>query len=246
MSRPAMSRHLRVLRRAGLVAQESAGGRRAGPPRVPPHRAAHPAAGMGGGRRGDVGRPAGSVQGARRAGAPEPPPMTARPSRRPGASDGAGRRPARRGVPGLHRGDRPVVAARPQVPGGRREPRLHPSRATAGRAPLRVVRGAGNRTRVFETGTVTGLGAAVAPARSSGAASTSRRASAPRSRCSSPRARAGRSVTVTHRGWASLRPDHPVRHGHDVPAFIRMMRPVVGRAAQRPCASTLAGRQVLA
>jgi hypothetical protein len=30
-------------------------------------------------------------------------------------------------------------------------------------------------------------------------------------------------VTVTHRGWASLRPDHPVRHGHEVPAFIRMM-----------------------
>ena len=32
----------------------------------------------------------------------------------------------------------------------------------------------------------------------------------------------GTTVTVTHRGWASLRPDHPVRHGHDVPAFIRM------------------------
>ena len=32
----------------------------------------------------------------------------------------------------------------------------------------------------------------------------------------------GTTVTVTHRGWASLRPDHPVRHGNDVPAFIRM------------------------
>ena len=31
MSRPAMSRHLRVLRRAGLVAQEALRGRRAGP-----------------------------------------------------------------------------------------------------------------------------------------------------------------------------------------------------------------------
>jgi len=33
----------------------------------------------------------------------------------------------------------------------------------------------------------------------------------------------GTTVTVTHRGWASLRPDHPVRHGNEVPAFIRMM-----------------------
>lgn len=33
----------------------------------------------------------------------------------------------------------------------------------------------------------------------------------------------GTTVTVIHRGWASLRPDHPVRHGQDVPAFIRMM-----------------------
>lgn len=30
-------------------------------------------------------------------------------------------------------------------------------------------------------------------------------------------------VTVTHRGWAALRPDHPVRHGRDVAAFIREM-----------------------
>lgn len=30
-------------------------------------------------------------------------------------------------------------------------------------------------------------------------------------------------VSVEHRGWAALRPDHPVRHGQEVPAFIRMM-----------------------
>lgn len=30
-------------------------------------------------------------------------------------------------------------------------------------------------------------------------------------------------VTVCHRGWSSIRPDHPVRHGEDVPAFIRVM-----------------------
>jgi uncharacterized protein YndB with AHSA1/START domain len=33
----------------------------------------------------------------------------------------------------------------------------------------------------------------------------------------------GTLVTVHHRGWAILRGDHPVRHGADVPAFIRMM-----------------------
>ena len=33
----------------------------------------------------------------------------------------------------------------------------------------------------------------------------------------------GTLVTVTHRGWAAIRPDHPARHGHDVEAFIRMM-----------------------
>lgn len=33
----------------------------------------------------------------------------------------------------------------------------------------------------------------------------------------------GTLVTVTHRGWASLRPDHPVRHGQEVAAFIRTM-----------------------
>lgn len=33
----------------------------------------------------------------------------------------------------------------------------------------------------------------------------------------------GTLVTVTHRGFAALRPDHPVRHGLDVPAFIRLM-----------------------
>jgi len=33
----------------------------------------------------------------------------------------------------------------------------------------------------------------------------------------------GTLVTVTHRGWASLRSDHPVRHGQEVAAFIRTM-----------------------
>lgn len=30
-------------------------------------------------------------------------------------------------------------------------------------------------------------------------------------------------VSVEHRGWAAIRADHPVRHGEDVPAFVRMM-----------------------
>lgn len=30
-------------------------------------------------------------------------------------------------------------------------------------------------------------------------------------------------VTLTHVGWASLRPDHPVRHGDEAGAFIRRM-----------------------
>lgn len=33
----------------------------------------------------------------------------------------------------------------------------------------------------------------------------------------------GTLVTVTHRGWAAIRPDHPARHGHEVAAFVRMM-----------------------
>ena len=32
----------------------------------------------------------------------------------------------------------------------------------------------------------------------------------------------GTLVTVCHRGWSRIRPDHPVRHGQDVPAFMRM------------------------
>lgn len=32
----------------------------------------------------------------------------------------------------------------------------------------------------------------------------------------------GTLVTVTHRGWSKIRPDHPVRHGQDVGAFLRM------------------------
>ncbi len=30
----------------------------------------------------------------------------------------------------------------------------------------------------------------------------------------------GTRVTVTHRGWAAIRPDHPARHGQPVPVFI--------------------------
>jgi uncharacterized protein YndB with AHSA1/START domain len=33
----------------------------------------------------------------------------------------------------------------------------------------------------------------------------------------------GTQVTVTHRGWAAIRPDHPVRHGQADAAFLRMM-----------------------
>jgi uncharacterized protein YndB with AHSA1/START domain len=33
----------------------------------------------------------------------------------------------------------------------------------------------------------------------------------------------GTMVTVTHRGWAAIRADHPVRHGQDTAAFIRSM-----------------------
>jgi len=33
----------------------------------------------------------------------------------------------------------------------------------------------------------------------------------------------GTRVTVEHRGWSRIRPDHPVRHGLEVTAFIRMM-----------------------
>jgi uncharacterized protein YndB with AHSA1/START domain len=33
----------------------------------------------------------------------------------------------------------------------------------------------------------------------------------------------GTRVTVNHRGWAALRPDHPARHGLEGAAFSRMM-----------------------
>jgi uncharacterized protein YndB with AHSA1/START domain len=33
----------------------------------------------------------------------------------------------------------------------------------------------------------------------------------------------GTLVTVKHRGWSAIRPDHPARHGLDVSAFLRMM-----------------------
>jgi uncharacterized protein YndB with AHSA1/START domain len=34
---------------------------------------------------------------------------------------------------------------------------------------------------------------------------------------------AGTLVTVTHRGWSAIRPDHPARHGQDVAGFLRML-----------------------
>jgi uncharacterized protein YndB with AHSA1/START domain len=33
----------------------------------------------------------------------------------------------------------------------------------------------------------------------------------------------GTLVTVRHRGWSKIRPDHPVRHGEEVRAFLRSM-----------------------
>jgi len=33
----------------------------------------------------------------------------------------------------------------------------------------------------------------------------------------------GTLVTLTHRGWSAIRPDHPARHGLAVPSFIRML-----------------------
>ncbi len=33
----------------------------------------------------------------------------------------------------------------------------------------------------------------------------------------------GTLVSVTHRGWSRIRADHPARHGHDVPVFLRML-----------------------
>jgi uncharacterized protein YndB with AHSA1/START domain len=33
----------------------------------------------------------------------------------------------------------------------------------------------------------------------------------------------GTLVTVCHRGWSRIRPDHPVRHGQDPPSFLRTM-----------------------
>jgi hypothetical protein len=33
----------------------------------------------------------------------------------------------------------------------------------------------------------------------------------------------GTIVTVVHRGWGAIRPDHPARHGLEVGRFLRMM-----------------------
>jgi uncharacterized protein YndB with AHSA1/START domain len=38
-----------------------------------------------------------------------------------------------------------------------------------------------------------------------------------------PMASGHTQVSVEHRGWASIRPDHPVRHGEEVARFIRTM-----------------------
>jgi uncharacterized protein YndB with AHSA1/START domain len=35
--------------------------------------------------------------------------------------------------------------------------------------------------------------------------------------------RSGTNVTVTHRGWATIRPDHPARHGEEMSAFTRSL-----------------------
>lgn len=35
--------------------------------------------------------------------------------------------------------------------------------------------------------------------------------------------RSGTLVTVTHRGWSQIRPDHPARHGLEVAGFLRML-----------------------
>ena len=37
------------------------------------------------------------------------------------------------------------------------------------------------------------------------------------------RSPSGTLVTVCHRGWSQIRPDHPVRHGQDAPTFLRSM-----------------------
>ena len=80
----------------------------------------------------------------------------------------------------------------------------------------------GGTTRVFETGTVTvweppsrltfaWRGANCAP----GQGTEVEVVFAPSA--------GGTLVTVTHRGWTSLRPDHPVRHGEEVATFLRTM-----------------------
>lgn len=33
----------------------------------------------------------------------------------------------------------------------------------------------------------------------------------------------GTLVTVTHRGWSRIRPDHPARHGPETAAIVRML-----------------------
>jgi uncharacterized protein YndB with AHSA1/START domain len=104
--------------------------------------------------------------------------------------------------------------------------------AGAGRGIIRIEPGLGGRLfesyehgaepRVFEAGRVTGWeppsrlvfewrALSFAPAESTEVEVTF-----------APCAR-GTLVTVTHRGWSRIRPDHPVRHGLEAAAFIRMM-----------------------
>jgi uncharacterized protein YndB with AHSA1/START domain len=33
----------------------------------------------------------------------------------------------------------------------------------------------------------------------------------------------GTLITLTHRGWSAIRPDHPARHGLEIAAFVRMI-----------------------
>ena len=80
----------------------------------------------------------------------------------------------------------------------------------------------GSETRIFETGRVTvweppsrlvfdWRAVNFAPAENTEVEVTFQKASN------------GTLVTVTHRGWSRIRPDHPARHGLETTSFIRMM-----------------------
>lgn len=114
-----------------------------------------------------------------------------------------------------------MVAARAEVQGRRRAARLHPHGAGRRRAPFESF-DAGGETKVFETGRVLVW------------EPPTRLVFEWRAAVSSPSERTevdvefapsgnGTLVTVTHRGWNAIRPDHPARHGMDVAPFLRMM-----------------------